>query len=303
MSLADFMRRKHINSPTVTNLQMRHPDVSSSIWRTKLAVSQVSGVGKHSLTNVFDPSTTATSIQNRAIQSFKSSGFGGRNQDVTNYVMTLGATSIRQDNFSGKLQTVTTGSASGCLTTTPASQVVSQLGNAAGSKSGLNMGYVSTCTPAFNPETQSQFVDTLPIIKRGLGVKSRAAWSGAKGTNYGSQMPFVCTTETTSYTHGNAKTSNLAGGLVPKDNIPLGKPDRPYNSEFAKLQTAPTGSQVGGGTFPGSRAPKVGGALRKVPGGINHRGVATPSKGLFTPYRLNNGLKSLPAINNPPGQA
>jgi hypothetical protein len=315
MSLSDFMRRKQINAPVITNLQMKYSDVSSSTWRKKLAVSSVSGVGNHILNEVFDPSKTATSAKISRVQSFKSSGFGGRNQDVTNYVMTLGAKSIRADNFSGRLQTVTTGSASGCLTTTPASQVVSELGNAEGSKSGLNMAYmrqrrpdgavidnIGTCNLEFNPQTESQFVDTLPNIKH-LGVQSRSAWKGASGTQYGSQMPFVCATETTSFTRGNAKTSHLAGGLLPKEVTKIGKPDRPYNAEFAVLQTAPTGPQVGTSNLPGTRATKVGAALRRIPRGIQHRGPQPLTAPLFTPYQLNNGMRSVPAINNPPGQA
>jgi hypothetical protein len=322
MSLSDFMRRKQINAPVITNLQMKYSDVSSSTWRKKLAVSSVSGVGNHVLNEVFDPSKTATSAKISQVQSFKSSGFGGRNQDVTNYVMTLGAKSIAADNFSGRLQTVTTGSASGCLTTTPASQVVSELGNAEAlvtgrdkSKTGLNMAYmrqrrpdgavidnIGTCNLEFNPQTESQFVDTLPALKH-LGVQSRSAWKGAPGTQYGSQMPFVCATETTSFTRGNAKTSHLAGGLAPKEVTRIDRPDRPYNAEFAVLQTAPTGPQVGTSNLPGTRATKVGAALRRIPRGIQHRGPQPRTKMVAEPYQLNNGMRSVPAINNPPGQA
>ena len=53
----------------------------------------------------------------------------------------------------------------------------------------------------------------------------------------------------------------------------------------------------------GSRASKVGAAMRKIPTGIQHRGPQPKTAALFTPYRLNNGLRSVPAINNPPGQA
>ena len=306
--MSDYMRRKQINAPVVKDVQMRNPDVSSCIWRTKLAVSSVSGVGNHAITNVFDPSNTSTSSMQRAVQSFKSTGFGGRNQDVSNYVMTLSARSIGEDNFTGpKLQSGTTGGAAGCLTSTPASQVVSQSGNSDGSNSGLNMGYtlckfgLPTSKP-FSPQVQSQFVDYLPSIKRGLGVQSRSDWDGATGTNYGSQNRFVCSTGSV-YTQGNAKVSNAADGLVPKDVIVVGKPDRPYNSEFAILQTARTGEQVGTSNLPETRATKVGAALRKIPTGINHRGPQSRTKMVAEAYQLNNGMRSVPAINNPPGQA
>jgi len=323
MSMSDYLRRKQINAPVVKDTQMRNPDVSSNIWRTKLAVSSVSGVGKHALNEVFDPSKTATSAKISQVQSFNSSGFGGRNQDVSTYIMTRSANSIKMDNFTrGKLVSETNGGATGnCLTTTPASQVVSELGNAepqviSRNKNiplpALNMAYmrqrrsdgvvidnIGMCNTRFTPEVQTQFVDYLPEIKRGLGVESRSAWRGLSGTHYGSQMPFVCSTV---FTQGNAKVSNAADGLVPKEVIVLGKPDRPYNYEFSILQTAPTGEQVGTSNLEGTRAPKVGNALRKIPTGINHRGPQPRTKMVAEAYQLNLGMRSVPAINNPPNQ-
>lgn len=326
--MSDYLRRKQINAPVIKDTQMRNPDVSSNIWRTKLAVSSVNGVGNHALNEVFDPSKTATSARISKVQSFKSTGFGGRNQDVSTYVLTKSATSIGTDNFRrGKLQSVTTGGAliagTRCLTTTPASQVVGEYGNAETQSTkvlpglGLNMGYmrqqrsdgavidnIGMCNTRFTPQVQSQFVDYLPDIKRGLGAQSREDWRGERisGTHYGSQMPFVCPSGSV-FTQGNEKISHLADGLVPKEVTRIDKPDRPHNSEFAVLQTAPTGSQVGTSNLLGTRATKVGAAMRKIPTGIQHRGPQPMTGPLFTPYRLNNGLRSVPAINNPPGQA
>jgi hypothetical protein len=326
--MSDYLRRKQINTPVIKDTQMRNPDVSSNIWRTKLAVSSVNGVGNHALNEVFDPSKTGTSARINRLQSFKSSGFGGRNQDVSTLVTTLSARSIGQDNFTGgKIQSSTTGGAisSGklCLTTTPASQVVSERGNAETPIRGLlntvipglNMGYmrqqrsdgsvidnIGLCNSQFFPQTESQFVDTLPNIKRGLGVQNSEAWNGARGTMYGTQNPFGPNCPTT-FTAGNLKTSHLAGGLNPKDVVPLGKPDRPRNAEFGVLQTAPTGPQVGTSNLIGSRAPKVGAAMPRIPTGINHRGPQPVTKTIPAPYQLNNGMRSVPAINNPPGQA
>jgi hypothetical protein len=311
MSMADYLRRKQINAPKILDTQMRHVDVSAAIWRTKLAVSSVIGVGKHALNEVFNPSKTGTSARVNQLQSFKGTAFGGRNQDVSSYVMTAGARSIDRDVFDqGKIESIVAGRAlNGCLTSTPASQVVTEFGNSDGTNSGLNMKH-TLCkyglpdSRPFEPQTQSQFVDYLPSIKRGLGVQSREEWSGDSGTNSGSQNPFGGPGECTSvFTRGNAKISNAADGLVPKAVVVLGKPDRPYNSDFAVLQTAPTGSQVGGGTTPGSRAPKVGAAMRKIPTGINHRGRQPTTAMVAGPYQLNNGMRSVPAINNPPGQA
>lgn len=320
--MSDYLRRKQINAPVITDTQMRNPDVSSNIWRTKLAVSSVNGVGNHALNEVFDPSKTATSAKINGLQSFKSSGFGGRNQDVSTYVLTKAATAIGVDKFGGRLQTLTINSSGGCLTTTPASQIVGEYGNAetpvrSTNKDiplpGLNMAYmrqrrsdgavidnIGMCNTRFTPQVQSQFVDYVPEIKRGLGVQSRSAWSGGQNTQYGTQMPFVCSTV---FTGGNAKISEAADGLVPKEVTRIGKPDRPHNSEFAILQTAPTGPQIGTSNLLGTRATKVGAAMRKIPTGIQNRGPQPKTGPLFTPYRLNNGLRSVPAINNPPGQA
>ena len=329
MSMSDYLRRKQINAPKILDTQMKHVDVSAAVWRMKLAVSSVIGVGKHALNEVFDPSKTGTSAKISQVQSFKGAAFGGRNQDVSNYVMTKGAASIGRDSFGqGKIQSVTIGGANTggptlCLTTTPASQVVSERGNAEtrtgvdADKTGLNMAYmrqrrsnglvvdnIGMCNTRFTPQVESQFVDYLPSIKLGLGVQSREAWSGAPGTNSGSQNPFGGPGECTSvFTRGNAKVSNAADGLVPKAVVVLGQPTRPYNADFARLQTAPSGPQVGGGNIPGSRAAKVGGAMRKIPTGINHRGPQPRTALVAGPYQINNGMRSVPAINNPPGQA
>lgn len=329
MSMSDYLRRKQINAPKILDTQMKHVDVSAAVWRMKLAVSSVIGVGKHALNEVFDPSKTGTSAKISQVQSFKGAAFGGRNQDVSNYVMTKGAASIGRDSFGqGKIQTSTIGGANTggptlCLTTTPASQVVSERGNAEtrtgvdADRTGLNMAYmrqrrsnglvvdnIGMCNTRFTPQVESQFVDYLPSIKLGLGVQSREAWSGARGTNSGSQNPFGGPGECTSvFTRGNAKVSNAADGLVPKAVVVLGQPTRPYNADFARLQTAPSGPQVGGGNIPGSRAAKVGGAMRKIPTGINHRGPQPRTALVAGPYQINNGMRSVPAINNPPGQA
>ena len=328
MSMSDYLRRKQINAPVVKDIQMRNPDVSSNIWRTKLAVNTQMNLGTHVISNVFDPSGTQMSVPNKQIQSFRSTGFGGRNQDVSNFVMTRGATAIGNDVFTGpKFQTGTTGGAliagKYCLTATPASQIVSELGNAEPQVvstnervklPGLNMAYmrqrrpdgtvidnIGMCNTRFTPQTESQFVDYLPCIKRGLGVESREAWEGSPGTQFGSQMPFISQSGS-AFTQGNAKISEAAGGLVPKDVTRIDKPDRPYNAQFAVLQTARTGDQVGTSNLSGSRAPKVGAAMRKIPTGIQHRGPQPRTKMVAEPYQLNNGLRSVPAINNPPTQ-
>jgi hypothetical protein len=155
------------------------------------------------------------------------------------------------------------------------------------------------CNTRFTPQVQSQFVDYTPDIKRGLGVQSRANWSGLAGTQYGSQMPFICPSGSV-FTQGNAKISEAADGLVPKDVTRIDRPDRPYNSEYAILQTAPTGEQVGTSNLSGTRATKVGGALRKIPTGINHRGPQPRTQMVAEAYKLNLGMRSVPAINNRP---
>jgi hypothetical protein len=328
MSMSDYLRRKQINAPVIIDTQMRNPDVSSNIWRTKLAVSVVNGVGNHALNEVFNPSKTATSAKISQVQSFRSSGFGGRNQDVSTYVLTKSATAIGGDNFTGgKIQSSTSGASGGaliagryCLTTTPASQVVSERGNAetqglTGIRQGLglNMAYmrqqrsgvtidnIGMCNTRFTPQVESQFVDYLPSIKRGLGVQSREDWDGRQNTQYGSQMPFGGAGQCSSvFTRGNEKISEAADGLVPKEVTRIDRPDRPHNPEFAILQTVQTGEQVGTSNLPGTRATKVGAAMRKIPTGIQNRGPQPRTKMVAEAYQLNNGLISKPAINNPP---
>jgi len=274
MSCSDLMRRLQINAPKVTNLQMQAPDVSSVVWRNKLATTVVSRYQDHVINN-----TTDVNSISKQIQSF--AGKTGKNQDVSSYVISRGARAIGQDNFSGRIQTVTTNTAGNCLTVPPPSQIVSELrGNSDSSKVGLNMGYTLCKHPIFNPLEKSQFVDTLPNIKRGLGVLSAEYRANAALPTTGVQLPLgACTTVFT------------ANNITPKAIQPIGKPDVPYNIEKARLQTAQTGSQTGGGIISGARAPKTGAALPTHKFDITHRGVAGRTRVPAGPYRPNNGMR------------
>jgi hypothetical protein len=135
---------------------------------------------------------------------------------------------------------------------------VNERGNIQGDKSGLNMGYVSTCTPEFQPQSKSYFVDTIPDIKlHKIGVSSDV------GPTQGTQLPITTCTDTN--THGVPKGQT-------KDEVSLNlHPAGPIKQDFL---TAVSGPQISANGKYG-RAPKVGGALRKIPYSERHHGLAS----------------------------
>ena len=141
MSYTDYLNRMKINTPKVIDTQMRMPDASSFTWRTKLRATRVNRRTDHVINNSQD--IPAPRLFSPSVQSFAGSGFGGRVQDASSYTLSLSATAIGNDNFTrGRIVTNTLSASGGCLTRPPASQVVSQSGNAEGSVAGLNMGYI-----------------------------------------------------------------------------------------------------------------------------------------------------------------
>ena len=286
MSYTDYLRRKMINTPKVIDTQMRLPDASSFTWRTKLA-NTVVDARTHAINNTFDPSSTP--YLRRQVQSFPSSGFGGRVPDASTYTMGRAAGALGQDNFSiNKIQTVPFNAAGGCLTRPPASQVVDESGNAEGSVAGLNMGYIrersGVCTAQFRPLTKSHFVDTIPDLKtRKTGTQSRDPGDGLGRQVV--QNTINCTITDTVAGKSAVVDSNGINVAVAKADIPynsyspspkntVGSPQNLVNGAFI---TGIQGPQTGGGNTPGSRAPIVGGVSVKPKGSITHRGQATPS--------------------------
>ena len=275
MSYAEYLNRLKINAPKVIDTQMRLLDASSFTWRTKMAATTVNRRTDHIINNVQDTS----SMNPKASTAYKGTGFGGKVQDASSYTQSLGAMSLGRDVFtSGRIQTVPKNVAGTCLASTPASQVIGEQGNADGNTSGLNMGYsringasnqVGLCTSVFLPLTESQFVDIDPDIKtHKIGSQGNSAWSGADGTTPGGQNPIICRNTNTS---GNVKNDD--GTLVVKDETAHMLFSEPATSlAKALFITSPTGSQVGGGTTPGSRAPKVGAATPLAKRMITHRG-------------------------------
>jgi hypothetical protein len=295
-----------INAPKVIDTQMRLPDASSFTWRTKMAATTVNRRTDHVINNVQDPSATPT-MNTKASTAYKGTGFGGKVQDASSYTMSLASTSLGRDVFtSGRIQTVTRNAAGNCLTTTPASQVVNERGNADSLVAGLNMGYtringasnqVGLCTSIFYPLTESQFVDTLPAIKTNkVGVQNSSTWNGAIGTTPGSQNVIVCTNTNTS---GNVKNAN--GTLVTKaEPARMLFSEPPTSTAKALFVTSPTGPQVGGGYLNGSRAPKVGGATPMATRTINHRGFASRTRQPYPGPRIPpTGAPAQLKINQP----
>jgi hypothetical protein len=296
MSYTDYLKRMAINTPKVIDTQMRFSDASSYTWRRKLAVANVNRPTDHVINNSQD--TRAPRLFSPAAMGYAGSGFGGKVPDASTFTLSRSSTSIGRDNFRrGKIVSNTINTLGECLAQTPASQVVSQYGNADRIRSGLSMGYtrqttaggatihnVGVCTAQFRPLTQSQFVDTIPDLKtHKIGVQSRAP------DNLGRhivQNPIICATTNTA---GDTKSptavdSNGIGVVGPKVTVPSNLHSKPpRNPEKGKFITGIQGPQTGGGSILGSRAPKVGGVSVVKKPTITHRGSATPSRNPY-PY-------------------
>ena len=260
MSYSEYLNRQKITSPKVIDTSMRLPDASSYTWRKKMASNIASGQSynrKHAINNVADPSVTPNFYTKEPITGF--SYAGGRVKDASDYTLGLSAASIGQDRFDGgKIYRNVYGTSDCQLTYPPASQVVNQNGNIQGDTSGLNMGYVSTCTSEFQPQSKSYFVDTIPDIKlHKIGV------SPAVGPAKGTQLPITTCTDTN--THGVPKGQT-------KDEVSLNlHPAGPIKQDFLTAILGPQVSQNGAY----GRAPKVGRALRNIPYVEKHHGLAS----------------------------
>lgn len=295
MSYTDYLRRKLINTPVVLDTQMRLPDASSFTWRTKLANTVVDH-RTHAINNTIDPSVP--NARQKAVVSYPSSGFGGRVPDASSYTMGQAARALGQDNFSlHRIQTSPVSAGGGCLTRPPASQVVSQYGNAEGSVAGLNMGYVTTCNDGFHPLTKSYFVDTIPELKtRKIGVESRDPDDGV-GRQIVQNTINCATTNTSGVALNQLKADVPYNSYSPSPKNTIGSPQNLVNGAFI---TSPTGLQTGGGNTPGSRAPIVGGVSVKPKGTITHRGWATRSRNPYPgPYIPPNGAPAHLRLNGP----
>jgi hypothetical protein len=298
MSYTDYLKRMLINTPKVIDTQMTFSDASSYTWRKKLEATSVNRRTDHVINNSQD--TPAPRLFSPMAQGFAGSGFGGRVQDASSFTLSRSATSIGRDDFTrGKIVSNTLNSSNKCLAQTPASQVVSESGNADGSSAGLNMGYTSLnslpnqvglCTQRFYPLTQSQFVDTIPDLKtRKIGSAPQPATEQSLGGRQVVQNPILCVTTNTA---GDTKSStdvdgNGVGVVGPKVTVPFNlHSEPPHNPEKAKFITGIQGPQTGGGDIPGSRAPKVGGVSVVRKGQITHRGWATPSRNPYPHPRV-----------------
>jgi hypothetical protein len=298
MSYTDYLKRMAINRPNIVDTQMRFRDASSFTWRAKLAATTVNRRTDHVINNSQDLGI-APRLFSPQVMGYAGSGFGGRVPDASSFTLAQGARSIGQDNFAGgKILTVPVNSSGNCLASPPASQVVSELGNADRSSVGLNMGYtrqrtatgatidnVGVCTTQFRPLTKSQFVDTIPELKtRKFGSAPQPVTSQSVGGRQVVQNEIKCTTTNTA---GDTKSTTAVdssgiGVVGPKVPVALNSYSAPpYNPEKAKFVTGVLGPQTGGGNYTGSRAPKTGGAVPRVNHAIFHRGWANPSR---TPY-------------------
>jgi hypothetical protein len=309
MSYTDYLKRMVINTPKVIDTQLRLPDASSYTWRKKLESTLINRRTDHVINNSQDLGI-APRLFSPAVRGYPGTGFGGKVQDASSYTLSRGAHAIGRDTFRAangtrRIHTVTTSASGECLTRTPASQVVSELGNAEESLSGLNMGYtrqrrgsgdavdqVGQCTAQFRPLTKSHFVDTIPDVKfHKSGTAPQPVTTQTDGGRQNVQNPIIfCTTTNTS---GVAKSIAVDAAGIGLQNP---KADVPFNSYFAPPKnaigsgpnrvhgafvTSPTGPQVGGQTRGGVRADKVGGVSVVQKGTITHRGWGGRTR---TPY-------------------
>ena len=300
MSYTDYLKRMAINRPVLIDSRMTFPDASSYTWRKKLETTSVNRRTDHVINNSQD--TPAPRLFSPEVMGFAGSGFGGKVQDASSFTLSRSATSIGRDVFSGPdggKHRTSTAAIVQCLTRPPASQVVSEYGNADGSSAGLNMGYTSlnglpnqvgVCTQRFYPLTQSQFVDTIPDLKtRKIGSAPQPATEQSLGGRQVVQNPILCVTTNTA---GDTKSStdvdgNGIGVVGPKVTVPSNlHSEPPHNPEKAKFITGIQGPQTGGGDIPGSRAPKVGGVSVIRKGQLTHRGWATPSRNPYPHPRV-----------------
>lgn len=283
MSYTDYLKRLTINTPKVIDQQMKFPDASSYTWRTKMAATSVNRRTDHIINNVQDPSRAPMLFQPKNV-SFRGSGFGGKVPDASLFTLSRGATAAGRDAFSKtKIVTNTENTSGECLTRPPASQVVSELGNADGSSAGLNMGYTSlnglpnqtgVCTQRFYPLTKSQFVDTIPELKTcKIGSAPQPSTTQTAGGIQIVQNNIDCpTTNTSGAVKSDAFDSNGVGRVASKPVAFNSYSEPPHNLKKALFVTGVLGPQTGGGDYPGSRAPKVGGVTVRPKGTISHRG-------------------------------
>ena len=283
MSYSEFLNRKKINSPNIVDNRMQFDDASSYIWRKRLAVASVRRPTDHVITNVNDPSVVPT-LNSKNPTVYVGNGLGGKVMDASDYIATLGATPIGHDTF-GPVKTVLGASQGQFFTFAPASQVVTKYGNADGKNSGLNMGYKDTCA-AFNPQTKSYFVDTIPLIKtHKVGVIAKS------GSTKGNQNSVVCASTSTA-----GAPMNADGTLGSKEEkTPNLHPLGPKKIDFL---TAITGPQVSANGARG-RAPKVGGAIDRPKYGEKHHGRAWGPKAYPAAFNPPTGAPAQLKINSP----
>jgi hypothetical protein len=281
MSYSEFLNRKKINSPNIIDNRMQFTDASSYIWRTRLAAGRVRRPTDHVITNVNDPSVVPSLSKKPHV--YTGTGYGGKVMDASDYISTLGSTAIGNDRF-GPVKIVLSNPVN--VTLPPASQIVSEYGNADGKDSGLNMGYQETC-PTFNPQSKSYFVDTIPAIKTGkVGIVAKS------GSSKGNQLPLpLCST-----TNTTGAAMNADGSLGTKDErTPNLHPLGPKKLDFL---TAVTGPQVSANGARG-RAPKVGGAIDRPKYGERHHGRAWGPRPFPSAFVPPTGAPAQLKINSP----
>ena len=324
MSYSDYLRRTAINRPVLIDTRMRMPDASSFTWRTKLEATQINRRTDHVINNSQDLGI-APRLFSPQVMSYAGSGFGGRVQDASSFTLSQSARSIGRDVLSqpdGVRFRQPTLASQQCLTFPPASQVVSQSGNADGNSAGLNMGYttqfingvavpnrVGVCTQRFFPQTKSHFVDRNPDLKTNkIGTTLSNGRYGEGGRQVVQNAINCVTTDTAGVTKTQAVDGNGVGLQDLKADVPFSSyspPPQNYVGSYANNVRGPfvtgiQGPQVGGQNNGGVRADKVGGASLLVKHNISHRGWGGISRNPYPAQRVPpRGAPAQLKINDP----
>jgi hypothetical protein len=282
-----------------------------------MAATHVNQRTMHVINNTIDPSLAPNLFQKQVV-GYPGNGYGGKVQDASTYTLSLGSRALGQDNFSsGRIVTNVVNSSGDCLTRPPASQVVSEWGNADDNIAGLNMGYTrqmyvvsgpnspaligsvqqtGVCTSDFYPLTKSYFVDTIPDLKiRKIGTHSRDCGDGGRQVV---QDTIVCTTTNTSGVALNQLKADIpfnSYSALPNNSTGSGP-----NLVHGAFVTSRTGPQTGGGNTPGSRAAIVGGVTLLPKHSITHRGWANRTRSPYPhPFVPPRGAPAHLKINDP----
>jgi hypothetical protein len=320
MSYTDYLKRKALNTPKVIDTQMRMSDASSFTWRTKMLATQVNRRTDHVINNTQDLGI-APRLFSPQVMCYPGSGSGGKVQDASSFTQSRSATATGRDTFKAsngtrRIQTIPVNADGRCVALAPASQVVSERGNADNSlnnrivaglpvgvtiwnNTGSNMSWKTYASKGLNMGYTAQRVNNRTIPN--IGVCTQRFFPQTK-SQFVDTIPDLLTDKIGSRSDqiGTATdklglgrdtvqgtirctTTNTSGNVkgTATDgngiNLPEVKADQPFNS-YSKPPHNPAKALF----VTGIQGPQVGGA--QFPGGraIKPGGVSIIRKGVLT---------------------